>query len=619
MQSENSRPSTAYNLDITSSGFPNDYSSNNPGELNGDSENDNDNDDESENTDNKVALYDVKLSEHDDLNDEDLGFTVSEGNSDDDGDMQDFTGLDLRDESALFSDNDINEFDLDLDNLNDLDGFDDVDIDDTLIEAEEERAIQQDFKPKRPLLGPVSARRLSVPPESSDEEEEENISLKKKNDKHFRVKSPSVPPVESIESDQSEPEIIHNHADDTVVSLDLNTSDPVHYNDESLESSSSEALSEGSTWGTDLLDDFVPANRQPKAQTSSFYEQDNSDSDADDSYLLQYFFSSGDENNPESDADEFDVDDVKLNDDHGDTSNTDEDLPFGSSASRKSSRSMSSTSQQAHSASRLPRNPLANDEDNELHAVRSKHENSASSVALPAQYVPSGDSTDEDDVPPERKRRRAKGTKAIEVLGANSYSTRPPVLGSWEIDKQKNVGIIDGRTTRTLSPPQDDGFDESMFDMSQDAVNDFTDFSEYVGETKPKDIELADFINTDNMSSDGETFEFPMSFSNNKHPLISPYLYRGRLNRSVSTSQALRNKGSPFVNNQAFPNDEMSPAPKRVTKNRRLRESPMRRKSKKRGAFRSLSTEPSFDEGNQDFIGELIEIGAISPYYDVNT
>lgn len=482
--------------------------------------------------------------------DEDIGFTVSEGDDDDDNNSDSSTNS-----NAIFfsdQDEDANE-DVNIININDFElnedftlAFDEAefndfdDLDDSLIEQEEERAIQADFRKKDgPVPGPVRTPRR---PDVSDDDDEEEENLKSHIETPTqRARAPSDSGNES------------------------------HEDGEDLEAveSSSDAFSEGSSWGNDLFDGLGPLQRQKKQKpANSFY--DEHDSEGDDSYLWQYFFSSG-EGNSDSDSDTF------AAAQHEDQS-TDEDVP-----TRREGQARAPT----------------------------------------AVYVPSGDSTDEDDgVPPERKRRRAKGTKALEVLGANSYSTRPPLLGSWEIDSGKNVGIIDGRTTRTLSPPQD-GYelDDTLFELPEHIdVKDFDNLDELTEFLEPDNhgLELADFINTDNMTSDSGS-EYP--HDTDRHPAISPYLYRGRLQARVpSASQAMRNRGSPFVNNLAYPTDDLSPALKRGRRRPRAAPvapfSPMKRR--KRRSFRGADLEPD-EPDDQDFIGELIEIGAISPIFDVNT
>lgn len=134
---------------------------------------------------------------------------------------------------------------------------------------------------------------------------------------------------------------------------------------------------------------------------------------------------------------------------------------------------------------------------------------------------PTGDSTDEDaDLPPPSQ--RAKGRKAVEVLGTNS-NMRPPVLGSWNIENTKgNVGIIDGLTTRTLSPPPE----ELSPHIEQEHWSSQSD-----------DVQLDEFLNTEEMEDDDEV--------ENDH-LSTPFTYRSRFNKNVPLS-AFRQRSSPYM------------------------------------------------------------------------
>ncbi|ANB11523.1 Ifh1p [Sugiyamaella lignohabitans] len=64
----------------------------------------------------------------------------------------------------------------------------------------------------------------------------------------------------------------------------------------------------------------------------------------------------------------------------------------------------------------------------------------------------SEDETDDDlTIPPPSLRK--PGTRATEILSSSAVASRPPVLGSWDLNSERPFGIIDGLTTRTLSPP----------------------------------------------------------------------------------------------------------------------------------------------------------------------
>lgn len=559
--------------------------------------------------------------------DEDIGFTVSEGDDDDD-DAHNLSDSSTHSNAIVLSDHedeldlksiydlDVDlDVDLDLDSDVDLDAHDDLarvleedahddfdhldadELDDSLIEQEEERAIQEQYTSK-PVTSNTKRRR------SSESEKA-----------HSRPRDPTPTPAYTHSDDEAEPVTDFNELSGVGLGLGLD--------DEAVESSS-DAFSEGSAWGNDLFDENLNLNAPKRAvplqkQTSSFLDEED-DTDGDESYLWQYFFSSGDTDN---DSDIFDA----------------------------------GTAEKSNSSD----------------------ENVKPTRPVQATHLPSGESTDEDDgVPPERKRRRAKGTKALEVLGSNSYTTRPPLLGTWEIDGDKNIGIIDGRTTRTLSPPPfdedsngTDGTDKIEDEViearphksrqssriSEKSVDGLSDFDDDTFFELPESLDVNDFENDDmsvfiedhdhpqpeqhpplkrsgsnldigdfiNMSSDSEDqIHLPDNDEalSKQSPAISPYLYRGRLQsrNNASAFNALRNRGSPFVSNLAYYSDDMSPAIKRRRRprsaiNGNVHTSPMKRR--KRRSFQGV--EPVPEERDQDFIGELIEIGAISPIFDVNT
>lgn len=294
----------------------------------------------------------------------------------------------------------------------------------------------------------------------------------------------------------------------------------------------------------------------------------------------------------------------------------------------------------------------------------------------PPAYVPSGDSTDEDDgVPPEHKRRRARGTKAIEVLGSNSFSARPPVLGSWRIKDNRNVGIIDGLTTRTLSPPPQsaplrpsqrapahshnqgespsldnvqDPFEELNEIGDQTVIGNFTDFGdtdlslgeiferkpllddpEFDQEVSDLDLlELGDFINTESLSSDenDHRFEFNVVIDPQKgqkqyrSPAVSPYLYRNRMSARNVPISAFRNRGSPYVDNAAYPAEIFSPVPRRNPRRTSLpaRKPHLGRDTHISPSYQKKRGKRTRPQEGTDLIGELIEIGAISPLFEID-
>lgn len=470
------------------------------------------------------------------------------------------------------------------------------DLDDLRIEASEEQAIRADYSKNSAIPGPVSLRRLSQSHHSRPE---------------------NARPENANESDDSDSDL--------------------------------------SSWGNDFLEDYfdLPTRDQHALHHRKRSEQRSKGGEShltndapeghsdDDSHLWQYFFSS--------------------DDDDGSSMS-----PGTRARQRRLSRSKRQTDEDGTTDDEMP--------------LKGKGPLPASQIARAQQqqptYIPSGDSTDEDDgVPPEHKRRRARSAKAIEVLGSNSFSARPPLLGSWRIKDDKNVGIIDGLTTRTLSPPSQhlpllapqhsrarshslgdspalddvrDPFEGLNENGDGTALGDFTDFGDAelgLGENSERKpslddaaldeevsdldlLELGDFINTESLSSDenDHQFEFDVVFDpqqghkQHRSPAVSPYLYRNRMSARNAPISAFRNRGSPYVANPAFPADNFSPVPRRGSRRSSLsgRKPHLGRDayispsySKKRGK----RTKPQ--EGT-DLIGELIEIGAISPLFEID-
>lgn len=217
-------------------------------------------------------------------------------------------------------------------------------------------------------------------------------------------------------------------------------------------------------------------NQAPEISFEDFGALEDEELGNDDSYLWQYFFSSDDENSPTkannpinydskpktrraskaqkhrnnlAHEDSFQLGD--NNEEH--TGSTDEDIPLlgrGPLPADQIAKKHGYANSSAYDSFMGADDPGA---DSSALMGGLDGVDASGLDGLQNPYAPSGDSTDEDDgVPPERKRKKARGTKAIEVLGSNSFSARPPVLGSWRIKGDKNVGIIDGLTTRTLSP-----------------------------------------------------------------------------------------------------------------------------------------------------------------------
>lgn len=292
----------------------------------------------------------------------------------------------------------------------------------------------------------------------------------------------------------------------------------------------------------DFFDDFFDPVTTPRAQRMYSATESVTKASEDDSYLWQYFFSSGDED-----------DDQEEND---------------------------------------------YDEDNEQTSDSPPEQNSQEGSSQANKQEHSGDSTDEEAALP-KSTRRAQSNRATEVLGVNTYSTRPPVLGEWDIDNSQGiVGIIDGLTTRTLSPPGPGptsvSSDRRIFDQNLHSDSDMSDLA------------LDEFIKTDELSDDDGCADTSATIS-------TPNMYRSRFNKNVPLS-AFRNRTSPYPmpgfdgrrnRRRSFGREvvisPVRPPPRRMKK--------LKNSLRHRNDLDNLAT--------KDLIEELVDIGAISPLFEI--
>lgn len=189
----------------------------------------------------------------------------------------------------------------------------------------------------------------------------------------------------------------------------------------------------------------------------------------DDSYLFGYFFSDG--------------------------SSTDEDKPTVNGTSIKRRPSLST-----------PKKPPVAGSSSSIFKTQSGY----------TDYDDSGDSTDEDTTLPPRTQKKCN--TATEILSSSNIASRPPMLGSWVMTKERPFGIIDGLTTRSLSGQKSptNHHDVSSNGIRFSANMESDDCSEI---SDLNDIVLDEFIYTSDLDEeapkDASTEDQPYSTSSN--------------------------------------------------------------------------------------------------------
>lgn len=113
-----------------------------------------------------------------------------------------------------------------------------------------------------------------------------------------------------------------------------------------------------------------------------------------------------------------------------------------------------------------------------------------------SDYIDSGDSTDEDTTLPPRTQKKCN--TATEILSSSNIASRPPMLGSWVMTKERPFGIIDGLTTRSLSGQKSPPTNKSNGIRYSTAIesDDCSDISDL------NDIVLDEFIYTSDLDEE---------------------------------------------------------------------------------------------------------------------
>lgn len=239
--------------------------------------------------------------------------------------------------------------------------------------------------------------------------------------------------------------------------------------------------------------------------------------------------------------------------------------------------------------------------------------------------ISAGESTDEDlSLPPPSHRK--VGTRATEVLSSSHLPSRPPVLGTWVMTTERPVGIIDGLTTRTLSPPplepttEVPSYKSHSRKRSRSQNGSFNSDGEELSE-----LALDEFIYTSGLSEDENNdaksktddsllSSTPVWSSRADVPLSA---FRNRGMQASYTQPMHHNHRRHYLSNgrRRTNSKEVLMTPVRLVSNKKLRKR-MRYKKKSR----DQQTQKDFvnDSYNNDYHNEttdLIDVGALSPLF----
>lgn len=254
----------------------------------------------------------------------------------------------------------------------------------------------------------------------------------------------------------------------------------------------------------------------------------------------------------------------------------------------------------------------------------------------------SGDSTDEDNtLPRSNPKVRARPT---EILSTSATTSRPPVLGSWVMSTERPYGIIDGLTTRTLSPPAN-GSAEFVTPAKRSRT-----VTSVSSDSEASELALEDFIYTSELEEDKEDmFSTPVADDvyYNKDIPLSAFRNRGSYSQ-LSFQSPLHRRSSSTASRRNSREISLTPGkriPKHLKKRRKQSQLPSHQQQqqqqqqmpssssspyhKKKEMRLSLdvamgSRSPRAVAGNgvldagastTDLIDELVGIGALSPLF----
>jgi hypothetical protein len=263
-------------------------------------------------------------------------------------------------------------------------------------------------------------------------------------------------------------------------------------------------------------------------------------------------------------------------------------------------------------------------------------------LELPDEEYFSGDSTDEDLSLPPQSHRKSVGSRATEVVSSSNTASRPPILGSWVMSSERPFGIIDGLTTRTLSPPETSqnhyfenqqqlpqhhdlprrrkrGFSQSNggdsitnhsdSEVSEIALDEFI-YTSDLDENHSDDDELATPVSGWSMSNGVPLSAFRNRGVTNASPYTTNHHYAQRRLPPPSASSKPSSKKSKHSNNNNSREVVITPV---RSVNKKLK----RRKKQRKQLPQNGESNNQVDNNSQgvDLIDELVEIGALSPLF----
>lgn len=251
-----------------------------------------------------------------------------------------------------------------------------------------------------------------------------------------------------------------------------------------------------------------------------------------------------------------------------------------------------------------------------------------------------GDSTDEDNSLP-RSTSKTK-SKPTEILSTSSTTSRPPILGSWVMPAERPFGIIDGLTTRTLSPSThpahaDELSHRSEFNIvisqsskrlrnSQDSLHN--------SDSETSQLALEDFIYTSELEDKEDqdlgvystTFEDTIYHTVNKEIPLSAFRNRGSYSQLSFQQSVLHRRSSSSTSRRIDSrrnSRELSLTPsKSISRHMKKRRKQAKKKDLTRLSLDIPNKSPQSILENDlenmittDLLDELIDIGALSPLF----
>lgn len=269
----------------------------------------------------------------------------------------------------------------------------------------------------------------------------------------------------------------------------------------------------------------------------------------------------------------------------------------------------------------------SDDSEEEEEEEESEGKHGLSNNLLRSQFLDddlSGESTDEDlSLPPPSHRK--VGVRATEVLSSSNMASRPPLLGTWIMTTERPFGIIDGLTTRTLSPPlAPSNISNNSNNYSHSAPyktysrkrsrsqSDGEEFSELALDEFIYTSELSEWEDKEDKNGEKLASSIPVWHRRSDVPLSA---FRNRGIQASYTQPMHRRQYMNGRRDKGHASKEVLMTPVKSV-NRKLKK---RLKNKKKG--REQQKDFILDAGVHDYgqttdlISELVDIGALSPLF----